>query len=805
MTSTVVAVVLMCCLCAYAAAQDGRRTVPMVLLGSDEPISAYVREVFQDRDGVYWFGTNGDGLARYDGAELTYITVKDGLGGSAIRGIVQDDDGALWFATDGGVSRYAGGVFRNYTADDGLSAGDVWSIMCDRNGTIWVGTHEGVCRLVGERFAAFSLPRVEVASPESRFSPRVVFAMIEDGEGNLWFGTDGEGVHRYDGESFTSFTAADGLAGNMVRSLCADRHGNVWIGTDGRGVSRYDGASFATFTEANGLSNDRIFEIYEDRAGNLWFSTLGAGACRYDGESFRAFREDPELLISGRPAHSHVQEFFQDRDGVMWFGCSGGLFFLDGEALVHVTKAGPWPERPRFASLENWASETFALPPGFAPDMPSGSESLRFAPGWRTPEAEGFWSYAFVMTIEEAEPDLDRVESLLETYYTGLMSAFAGDRNISAVPVRVELERIGDGRYAGEMNLVDAFATFEPKVLRVMADTAGVSDARSTVAIRVSAQPEGHAIWRMLEAAIADIHASLGADPLARFAHLVGGEWRLGLPGGKWQIDRWVWGPGERSMRSRTFNSQGDGETTCGVWRVMYWHPGRGRIETLNLQWQGMAGTGVIAMEGDATRNDFELFYDEPNPHLRNSAQVRPLVLDWEFEGKDLYRLRLRELERGEMLVLAEWAYARSGELTAMPKSAHEAPAEVRHLEELAGLAGRGWVSGDGLVDGRVDWIAYTEALFARFKIDGGAVEAHVYVHPVTDRVMILALTETGGVYEGEARTDAGGAVVFDVMGYEGDAVVERAIRLDVEDARVGVRVTDREGGVVWEGKMERR
>jgi len=39
-----------------------------------------------------------------------------------------------------------------------------------------------------------------------------------------------------------------------------------------------------------------------------------------------------------------VQEFFQDRDGVMWFGCSGGLFFLDGEALVHVTKAGPWPE-----------------------------------------------------------------------------------------------------------------------------------------------------------------------------------------------------------------------------------------------------------------------------------------------------------------------------------------------------------------------------------------------------------------------------------------------------------------------------
>ncbi len=31
-----------------------------------EQISEYVREVFQDRDGVYWFGTNGDGVCRYD-------------------------------------------------------------------------------------------------------------------------------------------------------------------------------------------------------------------------------------------------------------------------------------------------------------------------------------------------------------------------------------------------------------------------------------------------------------------------------------------------------------------------------------------------------------------------------------------------------------------------------------------------------------------------------------------------------------------------------------------------------------------
>ncbi|MCA9307791.1 MAG: hypothetical protein KDA16_14775, partial [Phycisphaerales bacterium] len=95
----------------------------------DLQISMYIREVFQDRDGVYWFGTNDDGLARYDGEKLTYVSVKDGLAGSAIRGILQSPDGALWFATNDGVSRYKDGRFTNYTTADGLSHNQVWCIF----------------------------------------------------------------------------------------------------------------------------------------------------------------------------------------------------------------------------------------------------------------------------------------------------------------------------------------------------------------------------------------------------------------------------------------------------------------------------------------------------------------------------------------------------------------------------------------------------------------------------------------------------------------------------------------------------
>lgn len=324
-------------------------------------ISDYVREVFEDREGNLWFGTNGEGVCRYDGESLAYFSVKEGFGGIAVRGIVQDADGALWFATDGGVTRYAAGAFTNFTKANGLADDSVWSMMLDRSGTIWVGTHEGVCRFDGASFVPFPLPRVEIDEPESRFSPRVVFAMIQDREGNLWFGTDGEGAHRYDGASFTSYTTKHGIGGNMVRSIREDRHGRIWIGSDGGGVTCIDGTTRRTYTAKDGLSNDRIYEILEDRAGNLWFSTLGAGACRWDGTTFTAVGDEQGLSINDLPCPcgsgsryrkchgpngAHVQEFLEDRAGILWVGCSGGLFRRDGARFVNVTRDGPWPKRP---------------------------------------------------------------------------------------------------------------------------------------------------------------------------------------------------------------------------------------------------------------------------------------------------------------------------------------------------------------------------------------------------------------------------------------------------------------------------
>jgi len=164
---------------------------------------------------------------------------------------------------------------------------------------------------------------------------------------------------------------------------------------------------------------------------------------------------------------------------------------------------------PAPISLEGWPSETFALPPGFAPELPSGSESLLFAPGWRDATSEDFWSYAFVMSIDEPAPDAARVDELLELYYSGLMTAFARGDLIDTIgdSVSVEVDEREPHHFEAQMYLIDAFATLEPIALRVLVDTVAETDERSSVSIRVSAQPEEHEIWRSLEAAIASILA----------------------------------------------------------------------------------------------------------------------------------------------------------------------------------------------------------------------------------------------------------------------------------------------------------
>lgn len=191
------------------------------------------------------------------------------------------------------------------------------------------------------------------------------------------------------------------------------------------------------------------------------------------------------------------------------FGVSAAvssLTQLDESGFETLTSNDPQLPDPK-PNFDEWASETFALPPGFAPDLPAGSESLLFPPGWRDPDSENFWSYAFVMTIDEQPPEASRVQELLELYYDGLMSVFASgkDKESLITPAKVVVNQINSNRYEASMNLVDAFATFEPVDIRVRIETVAAEAGHSQVRVQISRQRDDHQIWKDLSAAIEHI------------------------------------------------------------------------------------------------------------------------------------------------------------------------------------------------------------------------------------------------------------------------------------------------------------
>jgi len=291
----------------------------------------WVNAIYQDPDGVMWFGTGNiwtndkGGISCYDGKGYFNLTTKDGLVSNKTWSICCDSDGVMWFGTlGGGVSRYDGKGFFSLTIKDGLSSNGVNVIYQDDDGMMWFGAGESgkgvVSRYDGKQV-------VNLTEKDGLLSGGHVDGICQDCHGVLWFGAHNKGgISRYDGMRFSYLTTEDGLVSNEVTAVRRDRDGVMWIGTDG-GVSRYDGNQFQNFTEEDGLVGGTFFDIHFTPDGSVWFATREAGVARYDGNQFSNFTTKDGL------AHNYVYAICRDRDGGMWFGTDGGGVSLYKEGI----------------------------------------------------------------------------------------------------------------------------------------------------------------------------------------------------------------------------------------------------------------------------------------------------------------------------------------------------------------------------------------------------------------------------------------------------------------------------------------
>ncbi len=308
--------------------------------GSDE-----IADIETDGKDGLWLAT-GDGLAHFDpdtGRFKIYRNdpAKPGsLGNDRVQRLARDKQGKLLIGTAAGLNRLAPGKesFERYRLDSDLAPepkrNEVRALLMDNTGMLWVGSAAGLNAMSLE-----SGQNRRFVSTEG-LDPGPVEALYQDSDGNVWVGTQDDGLKRWDQGSgrFIAYrnqpTDPTSLADRRIMSLYQDRSGSLWVGSWFRGASRVDLASggFERYVQnpfdAHGLSDDRVYAIAGEGRDWLWLGTLGGGLNRLDRRSgeFKTFRHDPKDPAS--LSHDRVRALQVSPEGV-WVGSMDGLNLLD--------------------------------------------------------------------------------------------------------------------------------------------------------------------------------------------------------------------------------------------------------------------------------------------------------------------------------------------------------------------------------------------------------------------------------------------------------------------------------------------
>ncbi len=366
------------------------RAIPTV----DGRNDSFVRVLFKDNRGTVWAG--GDqGLFRVSGDHLERVDGSRGVPAVFVRAIAEDDRGNLWIGGTlllrlsplGAVRQVAfpGGPNHNLVTAIVSRGADVWfgtlsgmrvldaagrlrtvgnpgwtiqTLCASSDGALWVGTlGDGVMRYADGRFERARAPAVLPSNS--------VLAIFEDGERDIWLGTQG-GLERLtaspvtilpfpgaadaqfetiygdrDGSVWCAAThlfhirgsrvALAGLAGlppgTRVRTLLRDRGGALWVGTNGEGLFRLADGKVNQYAVRNGMSNNFPRVLLQARDGSMWVGTDG-GVSQVTAAGIRAYNTPQGL------AYFSVTALLEDTRGDLWIGTSRGLSHLrDGRFL----------------------------------------------------------------------------------------------------------------------------------------------------------------------------------------------------------------------------------------------------------------------------------------------------------------------------------------------------------------------------------------------------------------------------------------------------------------------------------------
>ncbi|MFM7023044.1 MAG: adenylate/guanylate cyclase domain-containing protein [Flavobacteriales bacterium] len=255
-----------------------------------------IQNVFQDKEGILWVGTdhglNAIDLTAKNPKDTTFQFVKYfseaikelSLAHNKVNKIFQDESGIIWLATERGVSKFdkLKQKLQNYSMeqywDITTHTINVWSLCEDDAGGSWVGNEKGVCYINRKKGITRKVAYKEQMN---------VYALCYDKKKRVLAGTD-QGLFIVEKNSDTSYVLKRyNLPGikdfiDPVYSILCDSRGTYWIGGQ-RGLVVMNNAetkAFKHYYDVNnfkGIGKGAINFIFEDASHAIWLATNGGG------------------------------------------------------------------------------------------------------------------------------------------------------------------------------------------------------------------------------------------------------------------------------------------------------------------------------------------------------------------------------------------------------------------------------------------------------------------------------------------------------------------------------------------------
>ncbi len=281
-------------------------------IGKDDGLSHnIVLSLSLDREGNLWAGTDGGGLDRI---KRKVFFSPAGLSTETAQSVAQDAAGGLWVAFNShGLAYWQTNSATSYGIGTSSNA---WTVLVDKHQQIWAGTRgEGLFRFMSYYFQPVA---------DAQKIGREIYVLFEDHSGKIWAGGE-NGLGSFDGTNWNVFTAHDGLPTSAVRAIAEDASGNLWLGTERDGLFQLrDGKFFSVSAPVKDISC-----LLAAADGGLWVGTSGHGLAHFQNGNWKICS-----TLNGGLASDSIGYLINDDAGNLWLGSYEGLLRVEKKSLA---------------------------------------------------------------------------------------------------------------------------------------------------------------------------------------------------------------------------------------------------------------------------------------------------------------------------------------------------------------------------------------------------------------------------------------------------------------------------------------